>query len=535
MPPNKKILVVDDESGIVVLCQHLLELASYQVLTATEPQTALEIAGRESIDLLLTDIRLPGMDGFELARRIKLLHPEIAVVVMTGFRTVETAIRALRSGVDGLVIKPYELGSELLDIVRQAYERNQERQSSVSIQALQPAVRIGSVSLLDTASQPLDKFLLPSLQELLKAAHCAIYQYQQRPVDPAFSVSAGNIPNSDDPFWQTEVVQKITESEPLSRAVFDAGMESPLKEVMEQMQWGSLALLNIKRRKERFLFLAARDVSAAKFLRIDLDLLTMFARQAAALIENTRLFNNMANIAQRVERTDGILQRAGRMELLEALMPDLIREINLPLQAVKNSMYLAGRGGSVSSERVQEHLSMAQKELYRLEQVMQSILALTQPLDQESGSVDIEALITKALDVLKYRLKDEEIQVKLAVNRPLPPVFGVRDQMELVFFNLVLNSLDAMKGMAADKSLWIDTGPGPGGVLIRIEDSGPGFVPGSGAHIFKPFYTTNPNGTGIGLAVSKRIIENQGGQLTTAQPTRGQGACLLVTLPAAAE
>ena len=104
-----RILVVDDEPGISLLCDRLLTRAGYSVLASTDPKWALEVLDSERFDLLLVDIRMPDISGFDVILRGHELQPEMAILAMTGFGTVETAIQALRRGVDGLILKPFEL------------------------------------------------------------------------------------------------------------------------------------------------------------------------------------------------------------------------------------------------------------------------------------------------------------------------------------------------------------------------------------------------------------------------------------------
>ena len=105
---DKNILVLDDEPGITLLCTRLLKRAGYAVTAFTEAKPAYEHLRANSVDLLLVDIRMPEVDGFQVISYAKQLQPDIAVLVMTGFGTVETAIQALRQGVDGLLLKPFD-------------------------------------------------------------------------------------------------------------------------------------------------------------------------------------------------------------------------------------------------------------------------------------------------------------------------------------------------------------------------------------------------------------------------------------------
>ena len=108
------VLVVDDEPGIALLCNRILSRAGYQVTSLTDPREAIEYLQQNRVDLLLVDIRMPEVDGFDVISRAQMVLPDIAVLVMTGFGTVETAIRALRQGVDGLILKPFQKSDELI-------------------------------------------------------------------------------------------------------------------------------------------------------------------------------------------------------------------------------------------------------------------------------------------------------------------------------------------------------------------------------------------------------------------------------------
>lgn len=141
---HPSILILDDEPGIILLCQRLLERSGFQVFSSTNPVEALQILEEKNTDLLLVDIRMPVMDGFQVIDRARQLHPDLAVVVMTGYGTVETAIEALRRGADGLILKPFE-GNDLVQSVQRAREQSQYKQDQIRLQALRPLFDITEV------------------------------------------------------------------------------------------------------------------------------------------------------------------------------------------------------------------------------------------------------------------------------------------------------------------------------------------------------------------------------------------------------
>ncbi len=104
----------------------------------SDPAAGVERLRDPKFDLLLVDIRMPGMDGFEVIYQARRLQPEIAVVIMTGYGTLETAIRALRQGADGLILKPFEKGEDLVRTVQDALKARREKQEISRLRAIRP-------------------------------------------------------------------------------------------------------------------------------------------------------------------------------------------------------------------------------------------------------------------------------------------------------------------------------------------------------------------------------------------------------------
>src|SRR5262245_42746915 len=100
----KRILLVEDDEVFLRPLQRTMERAGYDVLPVESAEVALDALRREDVDVVLTDKRLPGMDGVELVRRIKPDHPDLAVVVMTAHGTIESAVEAMRLGAEDYLV-----------------------------------------------------------------------------------------------------------------------------------------------------------------------------------------------------------------------------------------------------------------------------------------------------------------------------------------------------------------------------------------------------------------------------------------------
>ncbi|WP_160318382.1 response regulator [Levilinea saccharolytica] len=155
--PRVRILVVDDNLLDVRLCQHILQRAGFEVHSVTDPRIALELMTQMPFDLLLADIYMPEMDGFELILEAKKRQSELAVLVMTGSSMVEDAIRALERGVDGLILKPFEEGHQLVSAVQHAIVESRQRKDAARLQVLRPLFSateaLNSESHLETLSR----------------------------------------------------------------------------------------------------------------------------------------------------------------------------------------------------------------------------------------------------------------------------------------------------------------------------------------------------------------------------------------------
>ncbi len=121
---KKKLLIIDDEPDILKTLEMTLKQEGYHVTTATGGEAALEIFRRQPFDLVITDMRMPGMDGMEVIRQVKALDPDVEVIVLTGYATLENAIVSLRNvGAFDYLTKPLESIDQLFITVRKSLEK----------------------------------------------------------------------------------------------------------------------------------------------------------------------------------------------------------------------------------------------------------------------------------------------------------------------------------------------------------------------------------------------------------------------------
>ena len=118
MPAKNKILVVDDEDALRTVLSAELEGEGYQVTTAADGQEAINVLTSSVFDLILLDIKMPNVDGFEVLKFVKEKHPKTKVIMLTGFADLKNAIESKKLGAEDFVSKPYDLVDLLSTVER---------------------------------------------------------------------------------------------------------------------------------------------------------------------------------------------------------------------------------------------------------------------------------------------------------------------------------------------------------------------------------------------------------------------------------
>ena len=519
-------LVVDDEPGIALLCNRILSRAGYDVVSETNPRTAIEHLQQKRFDLLVVDIRMPEVDGFDVISRAQMIQPDISVLVMTGFGTVETAIRALRQGVDGLLLKPFQKSDELLQAVRQAMTDNQRKRDTARVSALRPLFNVTETLFAETDHDRLLELIVNAIREHLNCSNVAYYQVQNGKV--AVVAQHGKVLQVDESSFAADLVSRVdADGNPFVINATGPG-EEDAQSLLSSLGLGSAILIPVARSNLHSVLFAARDASSPErpFRGADLEMFFVLARQAVVAMENASLYEDLRDYVRRVEDSQQALLRAEKMAAAGRLTASIAHEVNNPLQSVQNCLHLAGRE-DLPLEKRREYFALAQTELERLMKTMQRMLDFYRPGAAKVEQVDILELLQHVLSLTSQQLGQRQIDVQADLPESLPQIFAVSSQIQQIFFNLILNSLDAMP---AGGKLMIRAHEFENGIEIVFQDTGPGIPENRRNNIFEPFFSTKEGGTGLGLTVSYNIVTAHGGTLDLVNEHE-PGACFRLFLP----
>jgi signal transduction histidine kinase/FixJ family two-component response regulator len=516
------VFIVDDEPGIAMLCSRLLTRAGYKVAAETNPRNAIEYLKENKIDILLVDIRMPEVDGFEVIQHAQRLQPDAAVLIMTGHGTVETAIRALRQGVDGLLLKPFSKGGELVEAVKLALTDSQKKRDAARTQALRPLFSVTEALLSETRREPLLDLIINAICGHMQCPQAACYQQDGESKDFSLMASRG-VAASPNLF---DLISRVDASTTPLLINANGPGDTALKALLSGLGLGAVILTPIARPNLRMVLYAAREAGEPAFRESDLEMFQILARQAATALENARLYAEQLDYVRKVEESQKALIQAEKMAAAGRLSASIAHEVNNPLQAVQNCLHLAGRE-DLPEEKRKEYFYLARTELERLMLTVRRMLDFYRPGVTSLEEVDLAEMLQYSLTLMSKQLNEANVNVTMDFPEEIPRITAVGNQIQQVFINLILNAADAMPDGG---DLKVTVRSYADGVELFFQDNGNGVPLEKQANVFEPFFSTKDGGTGLGLTVSYNIITAHGGVLELLSE-RGPGACFRIYLP----
>ncbi len=533
-----RILLVDDDPKMIAFIRDILALQDVEPLVAMSGDEAFACleqeaqAGRE-VDLILMDVMLPGDDGFRILQKVKSspVYQSIPVVMLTGLGSVQDKTRGLHLGADDYVIKPFdpqELLARLGVVMRIRRTEQMLRRRNQELAAINDINRMISSSLdlaevLSTA--------LTGLQALVPALAYAIVLN-----DEETGVWSVRMARSREKIWLEGRFLKV------NTGIMEEALRSRrpvLRVAAEKDPWLELigrapldlccAPLNTRSGIQGLLVIIGEAHTLFPEL---LDLLDHLAAALGVAVNNARLYEELSEFTAELEHSQHQLVQAEKMAAVGRLTASIAHEINNPLQAIENSLHLALHPALDEAQR-RSYLELAEQEVKRLVQIVMRMLDFYRPANNALQLINVNRCVSDALTLAHKKLQHAHIEVISRLSSDIPPVRGVANQLVQVFLNLIINAIEAMPDGG---TLWVGSAyqADTGQVVIAFRDSGPGIPPEVRAHLFEPFHTTKPTGTGLGLTVSYGIIERHQGTIEVESPPGG-GATFIVKLPRATE
>jgi two-component system NtrC family sensor kinase len=497
----QRILLIDDEEGIRKVMAIALRDSGYQVWTAASGEEGLEIFSRERPPIVLTDIKMPGMDGIEVLRRIKASHSETEVIIITGHGEMELAIRALQLESSDFITKP--IHDEALAI---ALKRAEEK-----------------------------IVLKQRLRDYTENLECRVREATAE-IKRISDFQANLINNSLDGIVAADQGGKIV--------IFNASAQR-LTGYSETEVAGRLCLADLygSELAGRWLTCGSRETSPATGLHLDttirhrngesipVRLTGVTLRKDSEVVGCVTFFQDLRQIRQLEQQ----LIQSERLAATGQSVASMAHAIKNIVSGLKGGMFVVNKGFELANqEYLHNGWDMVQRNIAKISALAMDLLTYSKERQPEYRKMDPKEVAEEVVELFRTRAQEFGVQVILEVAEDLEPLAMDPGGMHQCLVNLVSNAVDSCRPEICGHELGrvtlrICRRPG-WAVCFEVEDNGCGIAKDDQEKLFTTFFSTKgADGTGLGLLnVQKIVTEHKGRVKVQSEPGRGSVFCVLL-------
>lgn len=520
---KERILVVDDEPDVLRICERVLRGAGYVVRAVGSGFEAVELVSVEPFDCLLTDIKMPGMDGLDVAGSARSVNPNLVCVTMTGYSTMDTAIEALRLGIEEFLIKPFS-PQDLLAAVSRALEKERLRRESARLRALLPLFEANRVFMSTTETARLAEQVVNTAVGELGADRAALFLRVALPTggesEELVAVAQHAIEETDLTPWSA-YAEHAVRSELADWLVSSDGSGDA-----EGLSANSICAARVySKQGPTGVLILARDTRSHPFGEADSEFLSVLCSQAGIALENASLFQELRRAYDDLKQLDYM-----KSEFISIAA----HELRTPLAILMG--YAGILEGMVAAEQKQ-FASIIVRNAQRLRVLMDEMLNL-ESLERGASFVRLEAMDLR--EVVNEVIKDlsplaDNFSHTIALALPDEDIRLVtdREKFVMVLTNLLSN---AIKFTPDGGRIAVQAAKRDESVQISVQDDGIGIAPADQSRVFERFYQVEASlsrkheGLGLGLSIAKGIIELLGGRIWVDSEV-GKGTTFHFTVP----
>jgi signal transduction histidine kinase/CheY-like chemotaxis protein len=500
-----QILYLEDEPKDAELVQATLEAANV-VCSVTRVETRPEFLGlleRGGFDLILADYTLPSFDGISALKMVKKVRPDVPFIFVSGTLGEEIAIEALKLGATDYVFK--NRLARILPSVQRALREAEERTER------------------------------KRAEEALRRNEAYLAEAQRLSRTGSFGWDVAR----EDIYWSEETF-RIFECDSSTKPTLELVLQRTHPE--DKVLVGRLIDSAVQERKEfDFEHRLLMADGSVKYIRVvghpSLNNESgnfEFVGAVTDITERKQAEEALRRSEQRIREVQADLAHVNRVTTMGELTTSLAHEVNQPIAATVTDANTCLRWLDRDQPDLKEARAAASRivrDATRAAEIIKRVRQLFKKGGPERELVDVNEIAQEILFLLRSEAMQYSISVRTELASDLPRVIGDRVHLQQVLMNLIMNSIDAMKDVDGTRELCIKSQrTETGQLLVSVTDTGIGLPPQHADQIFDAFFTTKPDGTGMGLRISRSVVESHGGRLWAADnPPRGASFCF--TLP----
>lgn len=488
--PDAAVLVVDDEQDIRDASERILTRTGFKVMKATRGDEALDVLDKERIDIVLLDLKMPGMDGLEVLKRIRMLNKPIQVIVITGYATVETAIEAMKQGAYDFIPKPFE-PDQLRIVVNRAWEK---------INFIQEAKRLEQEKNRTLSDLDTEKSRIRTIIESFPSG-VVVTDPKGRVMlmNPAFRQLLG----FDKNVKTGNRIEDYLPDEDLCQLVLEISQG-------KHVDYDDIPNYEFSLPGEKY----------------------FMARGQPVLGEKKECLGAVLNIVD-----------ISAMKLLDHLKSEFVakvsHELRSPLSTIHEQLAL------VIKDMVGEDFAQDQHILDRAREKTKGLISLIGDLldlsrieegiiCQEPQSLRLEEILKNIIEFLRTSAQKKNQSLTLVLPQDeLPELIADPIALESIFGNLVTNAINYTQ---EGGEIIVTVDMAGINVRVKVKDNGFGIADKYLNKIFDRFYRVKDDktryitGTGLGLPIVKGLLDSMGGFIDV-ESEPGKGSVFTVLLP----
>jgi len=496
----KKLLVIDDEASTRELLKLSLESDGYTVFVAEDGPKGLEIFARENPPVVLTDIKMPGMDGIEVLKRVKEQNPDSEVIVITGHGEMNLAIQALQLEASDFINKP--ISDEGLAVaLRRAEEKIWLREK------------------LKEYTEDLERVIQETNKELVKR-HELEHNIIQTSMD---GIIANDRQGKIIIFNEgAERIYGYTREEAISKIhvtqLYPEGQARQIKKMIYGDKYGG----------------------PGRLINYSVEVLTQTGKLVPILLSATIIDDKgeeMATVGhfkdmREVKRLEDELLTSERMATVGQTTAGIAHGVKNILHGMKLGAFMIDTGFDKDKpESLRKGWNLVQKNINRVSKMTKEMLSLasTTPLAFEVCSLN--DIVEEVCELLAGEISRRGINLVFELDPLLPQVTVDPDGIHTCLLNLVTNAVEAFPEDSSGGQVTVSSrDEGEAGVHLEVRDTGEGMSEELQERVLENLFTTKgARGTGLGLAITQKIVHEHGGTIQVeSEPKKGSSFTIIL-------